>query len=65
MSSTWRKTLDVSLGHTLAHCRVLKGDAEKTLFFCIVCGAYTASRCHKLGQECSQRRLGGVPTILR
>eukprot|EP00959_Pyramimonas_sp_CCMP1952_P208296 4357292-Pyramimonas_sp.AAC.1 len=65
MSSTWRKTLDVPPGHTLAYCRVLKGDVENMLFVCTVCGAYASSRCHKLGQECGQRRLRGATTTLR
>ena len=65
MCKTLMNSLDLSLGHTLAHCRVQKGEEEKLLFFCIVCGAYASRRCHLLGKECQQHQLSGAPTTLR
>eukprot|EP00959_Pyramimonas_sp_CCMP1952_P206614 4320676-Pyramimonas_sp.AAC.1 len=33
MSRTLKRTLDMSLGHTLAHCTVVRGTEQKVLFF--------------------------------
>ena len=64
-SRLWRGVLDRSLGHSLAHCIVEKGEQRLTLFFCTTCGAYSSARCHMLGKECTQRRLAGGATTLR
>eukprot|EP00959_Pyramimonas_sp_CCMP1952_P406108 8510974-Pyramimonas_sp.AAC.1 len=59
MPRTWNNTLDLSLGHSLAHCTVIQGTDERFLFFCTVCGAYTSRRCRLLGRECQQHKLAG------
>eukprot|EP00959_Pyramimonas_sp_CCMP1952_P179097 3744091-Pyramimonas_sp.AAC.1 len=55
----------MSLGHTLAHCTVVRGTEQKVLFFCTVCGAYSTRRCRLSGRECQQRKLAGGATSLR